>query len=118
MSNDIPPSDLELALELRLANEKLSIFSFFYFAVHRCCLVRNVPRFGLETKVSKDGAVDNIFRVTLSTFILAVVLFVLNLILWIYDRFTIPSVILGQVKKQLELVESRLYKPSEFILSL
>ena len=29
MSYDIPPSDLELALELRLANEKLSIFSFF-----------------------------------------------------------------------------------------
>ena len=70
-------------------------------------------------KVSKDGAVDNIFRVTLSTFILAVVPFVLNLILWIYDRFTIPSSDsrTGQ-KKQLELVESRLYKPSEFILSL
>ena len=58
MSDDIPPSDLELALELRLANEKFSIFSFFYFAVYRCCLVRNVSRFGLEMKVSKDGAVE------------------------------------------------------------
>ncbi len=97
MSDDLSP--LELALELRLANETLSIFSFSNFAVHRCCLVRKVSRFGLDMQVSKHGAVNNIFKVALSTFILAVVPFVVNLILWIYDRFTIPSVILGQVKK-------------------